>query len=212
MKTIFAIAAGAGLALAAGSASAALTFSFDEAAFGAASNVIDDFSAYANPGDPDISILTPTVLGVFEYTPIGSLLGFGELEIRSGPTPAENSLFAFLDGNPENFSFSVSATGGPLNAFGFNVTSGSSFGGTTVTLDTGDTFDLSDFPVELGALGDGFIGFTSDTPFSSVRFDVENPSDFEGVSFNTFYADVVPAPGAAGLIGLAGLAAARRRR
>lgn len=213
MRNFLTATAIGGIALTAASANAALTFSFDEAAFAAGSNVIDDFSAYAAAGDPTVDILSPTVFGAFQYTPIGSTAGLGALELRSGiSSAADNQIFAFLDGSPDNFSFSVTSVGGPLNAFGFDVSSGSSFGGTTVTLNTGDTFNLSDFDAELDGNGTGFLGFASDTPFTSIRFDVENDAEFEGVFFNTFYADVVPAPGAAGLLGLAGLAAVRRRR
>jgi len=209
-----ALLAGAAVATAATAAHATLTFSFDEMAFAAAATNSDDFSAYLTPGDGDLDLTGgPTQLGDFIYTPIGSTDGFGDLEIRdpgAGDPAEDNSLFAFLDGSPDNFSFSItSASGLPFNGFGANFTSAASFGGTTVSLDNGDSFNIGD---QLADPATGFLGWTSDTTFSTITFSVTNDSDFEGIFFETIYADIVPTPGVLSIAGLAGVAAARRRR
>lgn len=208
------IVVGAVVAFCAGSAAnAALNFSTDEGAFAAASNASDTYAAYTTAGGPDVPIPLAggaVTLGDFIYTPIGSEAGLGELEVRaasSTETDAENSLFGFLDGDPDKFSFSIQAVGGPMNAIGFDFTSAASLGGTIVSFDTGDSFSVG---TVMGGSGTGFLGITSDSPFSEVTFEVENLASFEGIFIETIYADVVPAP--ASVIPLAGLAAFARRR
>lgn len=207
-------AMGAVVAFCAGSAAnATLTFSFDEVAFAAASNASDTYAAYASPGGPDLAIPLAggaVTLGDFIYTPMGTEAGLGELEVRaasSSEAATENSLFAFLDGNPDNFSFSIQAVGGPMNAIGFDFFSAASLGGAVVTFDTGDSFSVG---TVMGSPGTGFLGIMSDTPFNEVTFEVENLASFEGLFIETIYADVVPAP--ASVLPLAGLAAFTRRR
>ncbi len=103
------------------------------------------------------------------------------------------------------------------------------FGGTpsfTLTFDSpvtafgADTFFInSDLPVtvdgqtfgtatDIGLVGDGFIGFTSPTPFSSVTFGPE----FDSFRLDNLTFDVVPEPTSLALLGLGGLTLLRRRR
>ncbi|MEO0632415.1 MAG: hypothetical protein AAFY46_17055 [Planctomycetota bacterium] len=199
----------------AGSSAAQLSFSFDEAAFAAGSNASDDYASYTTAGGADVAIPLAggaATFGDFIYTPIGSEAGFGELEIRAadaGETDAENSLIAFLDGSPDNFSFSIQAVGGPMNAIGFVFFCAASFGGAIVSFDNGESFSIGD---QLASPATGFLGISSATPFTTVTFDVADTSSFEGLFIETIYADVIPAPATASLIALSGLAAARRRR
>ena len=56
----------------------------------------------------------------------------------------------------------------------------------------------------------GFFGFVADAPFTSVTiFRPLGGGDTDAIGFDGF---IVPTPGAAGLLGLAGLVAVRRRR
>jgi hypothetical protein len=203
-------------ACAASPALAVLTFELDEAAFNAslANPVAEDFAAFATPGGPDVPIPLsggPAVFGPLILTPMGTEAGLGELEIRaaSSSEPAtENSLFGFLDGTPDDFSFSIEFVDGPLNAFGANYTSAASLGGSTVSLDTGDSFDMIN---QLGSPGTGFLGFYSDTPFTTITFSVTDKQSFEGTFIEDVVGDVVPEPASALLL-LLGAAAAIRRR
>ena len=214
MRTSFAV--GTAVVLCAGAAAQAqLSFSFDEAMFAANSNAMDDYAPYATPGGPDLPIPVadgPTTLGAFTYTALGSEAGLGELEIRSASSsePAsENSLFAFLDGDPDNFSFTIQAVGGPMNAIGFDFLSASSLGGTIISFDNGESFAVGD---QLPSPGTGFLGVTSVTPFTTVSFKVQDQTSFEGMFIETLYADVVPAPtGALAMTGLMALGLRRRR-
>lgn len=192
----------AGVFVCAGSTQAALNFTGDEAAFALAADITEDFTGYA-----DDVIADGTAFGAFQYN-----RDAGGVDTDLDARPLDGQIFAFLDGNGMT-SFTVSATGQSWTSFGINVLSGDSFGGTQITLSNGDSFGLDS--LENGLLDDigtGFVGFTSDSAFDSVTFSIRDPSSFEGVFINTFYAVEVPAPGAAVLVGVAGLAGVRRRR
>jgi len=203
------------IAFAGSAAHGQLTFSFDEAMFAANSNASDTYASYTTPGGPDVAIPISggsATFGDFIYTPMGTEAGLGELEIRaaSSSEPAsENSLFGFLDGDPDNFWFSIQAVGGPMNAIGFDFTSADSLGGSIVSFDNGESFRVAD---QLGNPGSGFLGVSSASAFSTVTFEVADLSSFEGVFIETIYADVIPAPGTALLVVGGALCCGRRRR
>jgi hypothetical protein len=202
-------------ACAASPALATLTFETDEATFNATilNPVADDFSAYATPGGPDVPIPLaggPAIFGPLILTPLGSEADLGELEIRaanSGEPASENSLFGFLDGTPDDFAFSIEFVDGPLNAFGAEYLSAASLGGSTVALDTGDSFIMEN---QLGSPGTGFLGFYSDVPFTTITFSVTDKSSFEGMFIERLVGDVVPEPASALLLLAAALVMRRR--
>ena len=198
-------------------ASAVLTFTTNEAAFtaGLSNPVSEDFGIVA-PGSPTVDFFIADgrqAIGNIFVTPFGTESGFGATEIRSaGATePAsEADLFFFLDSAPTAYGVTVDF-GAPVTAFGADFFSAASLGGSTLTLDTGtDSFAIGDSP--LGSPGTGFLGFTSDTPFSTIDFTVTDPTSFEGLFIRDVVFDVVPEPTSAAVIGLAGLATLRRRR
>ena len=203
---IAAITIGAGAA----AANAQITVTTDQAAFAGAVNVVDDYSSYISAGDPDITLVPgPTTLGDLTYAPSAGAAD-GDLELRDDSFGSgEPGLFAFL-GIGSGFSFTVTAANGlPFDAFGIEVISANSLGGTTITTSNGDDLIVGDV---LGDPGTGFVGFNAAAPFNSVTFTVTDPSTFDGIFITEIYANAVPAPGAAGLLGVAGLAAIRRRR
>lgn len=168
-----------------------------EAALGNTAITTDDFSAYAN---------TDLNLGVNT--------GFNGYDIQ---------LEGSADGNTEfnsvvNLSFTLDPNGltklsfvfdQDLNGFGANWLN--SFVSNGLTVDNGiASFDVESF---VPAPSFEFFGFTSSVPFNTVTVtltDGAGASEFAAIS-DLFFQNV-PAPGAAGMFALAGLAAARRRR
>jgi hypothetical protein len=202
------------IAAAAGTASAQITVFNDraswEAALGGAVPVVEDFNAVTPFVFSDGQTLDTDILQV---TRDGSANGGdGELAISDGSTFGDIDGTNFLDGETGaaphervDFGFSGQAV------FAFGADFSSPFSGDGIALEVGDQlFNLD----SISGFDTGFFGIVSasDT-YTSISI-VGTPAD---ISFqelwqadNVSYA--VPAPGAAGLLGLAGLAATRRRR
>ncbi len=99
---------------------------------------------------------------------------------------------------------------GPMNAIGFFVADGSGLATFRIELFSGG--DLvgvihSDAPK---TLPDSFLGVTSTIPFDAVTFGSDQILDSWGI--DDLYTQIIPAPGALALLGLAGLMGRRRRR
>lgn len=126
--------------------------------------------------------------------------------------------FLYTEG-PEDATLLTLTFSSPISALGFTFTDASDWfnagqnpphllvtvgDGPGVSLITGlNTNEIRDGST-------GFFGFVADAPFTSVTiFRPTGGGDTDAVGFDGF---IVPAPGAAGLLGLAGLVAVRRRR
>ncbi len=195
---------------------AVLTFSDDEAAFvaGLSNPVTEDFG-FVPAGAADVSFPIADgrqAAGSIFLTPFGTESGLGELEIRPASSvepSSEADLFAFLDSSPDAFGFTIDF-GAPVTSFGGNFFSASSFGGSTITLDNGDSFDVASSLI--GPDGSGFLGFTSDTSFTDITFTVTGDTDFEGLFIQDVVADLVPEPATLSFLAVGTLALVRRRR
>lgn len=182
----------------AGSAAADLTFYTDEGDFLAALTAFqtETFSVadqLVEPGSPVMGdFLTVSANGSDNFFDDAGIFG-GELTLA--PEAAAHT------------SYTISGLGG-VNAFGGTFTSpmsssgfGIEFDGVAMTLN-GQWSD--------GGFGTSFLGWISDSGNLVDEFTITNNSfeifDLDNAHFG------VPTPGALGLIGLGGLAAARRRR
>ena len=115
-----------------------------------------------------------------------------------------------------NFIFGFSSTGlqtvtfefpEPINGFAANWSNTFVEDGFSVSTPS-NTYALNEISDDLDAL---FIGFTEDTPFTTIIFSATNDPGTDFVFFNTFEFGV-PAPGAVAMLLPIGLASARRRR
>ncbi len=193
----FAMSAGA-LALASGSAFGVVTAFDDQSAWEAAAGgaaTVDDLSSYG------VVSLTLGSNGFFNGYSI-DLAGTddGNTNVNS----ATNLAFT-LNGGLDSITFvfdqPVLGFGGVwLNTFVSN--------GLSVTID-GQTFNVED---TVAAPDFEFVGYASDTPFTTATLTATNPSggtEFAAISDVLF---VVPTPASAAMLGLGGLAMVRRRR
>jgi hypothetical protein len=201
----------AGLA-AASTAAAQITVFTDrgawEAALGGAAPVLEDFNSTAPQPIADGATLDT---GILQVTRDGSANGAdGDLAISPGTTFGDIDGTNFLDGETgetphEDVLFGFN--GQSVFAFGADFSSPFSGDGINLRFD-GQLFSL----VDIG-FGTGFFGVVS----TGTTSDVAIVGDPGAISFQELWqadnvAYAVPAPGAAGLLGVAGLAATRRRR
>lgn len=105
----------------------------------------------------------------------------------------------------------ITFTGAPVTAIGgsfFMTTAFGGLAGSDVSMSLSDGTQV----VLNGQTNGSFYGYTSTTPISSLT--ISPPATHHFVSIDNLYVGsaIVPAPGVAGLLALAGVASARRRR
>ena len=188
-------------------ASAATISIFDRAAFQAAVSgggvTQQDFDGFLDGTllvtdgavNYSASMGTPVVTDTFLTTTVPNGLGSTSIGFF---LPAETATFSFL---------------APITAFGIDInTFAPTEGAYQATLNIGDLV-LSKFDVFPGAATGQFVGFTSDTPFSSVT--IAALTGFSYTLDTLVYGDaraLVPEPASIGLLGLGLMAWAVKRR
>lgn len=208
-----AVLAASVVVVAAGAANADLMIFTDrgawEAALGGAPIVTEDFND-----------ITPFVFGVGETLDTGNLQitrdgepngSDGALEIEPGGNFGTIDGTTFLSGETgvephERVEFRFN--GASVLAFGADFTSPFSGDGIALSIG-GDTVNID----TIAGFGTGFFGVISDSSFDLATIvGTDEPISFQELwsADNVSYA--IPAPGAMTLLGLGGLAAARRRR
>lgn len=195
--------AGAG-ALIATSASAGLTASVtDQASVQsglAGGGVVEDFEGFATQDFP-----TPSTQAFNGFTASADQAsGFaGDFAIGDGQVL---ELFAD-DGNVQSFTFDFDSS---INTFGvqFGAANPAPGSGLFFELDNGESIDLNS-NTAAGYTGNEYVALVSTSTFTSFTV-----SSNAGLDFFTLDNVVtgVPSPGSVAVIGMAGLAAARRRR
>jgi hypothetical protein len=113
---------------------------------------------------------------------------------------------SFNDGGTPSPQLSVSLSGGDYRGFAMDVTC-SPFDGCLVVVEYWSDQTLLGTTTVIGTGSGAFVGVSSDQRITLVT--LSSPSTFFGLDNVAF---AVPAPGAAGLLPLAGLAGSRRRR
>jgi hypothetical protein len=197
------------LASAAGAASATVTEYTNQTAYGAATSgsTIFNFDDVTPPGTVSLGDVTLGDLSFSASIPI--VVGSG------APLYGGKAFFTSLSATPGIDAAEVLCTLSGTRAIGFIYGDFADGGGLpfTVTLSTGDSFDLST-PFNPG-LDTGFIGFVSNTPITSIRFSNNGVGfDVLEVVSSSAGAAGVPEPAPSGLMatGLLALALLSRRR
>lgn len=159
-------------------------------------------TASIEAGDPDFYGFTNTTDGGRKYLRFGH-----DIEVPGAPDMTETGSYSAalsFAGLNRAFGFDLSGFQPDQAANGFNVT----------TLNNGQV--MSDFFVPSGNLFDqaGFFGFIFDDAFNEIRINIpvlaDQTADF--VAFDDIAWGAVPSPSALSILGLAGIAASRRRR
>lgn len=193
--------ASAALVVCAGSAMASSTVYTDSASFLA--NVqpgffFNDFATVPVGSVPSVSASG----NGFGYTITATGAGSNNLFNDPGIISTDSALDAIL----------VTFTGAPVTAIGGNFwASDISFfpTGTNVTINLSDGTNVS-FPT---TGPNTFRGFTSNVAITSMTIDApESPANAWATMDNFYVGAAIPAPGAVAMLGVAGLAATRRRR
>jgi hypothetical protein len=192
------------LALAAGTASAAFTGYDDANAWIAA---VGDYTLEEFDGIdiPDMQPNGPYVVNAdFSITVEGQQDDFGVANIQNGVF--EGEIFPATGHTAYVHTFNT-----PV--FGFGQFFDGAASGLGLQIETSEgTVDIFDYYT---GFDDGFLGFVSDVPISEVRI-IGSDADGGGAvgeiydALNVYYS-LIPAPGTAALLGLAGLAVRRRR-
>lgn len=155
-------------------------------------------SSFIEAGDPDGFGFENTTAGGRKY------LRFGE-NIPGGPDQTGSYSVDFtFGGSVRAFGFDISGFQPSGGADGFNL---SLFSGNVLVYDLFVPADV-DFTAT-------FFGFTTDTSFDTARVNlpvIGSAGAADYVAFDDVTWSAVPTPGAASLLALAGLTAARRRR
>lgn len=193
--SLFVVACAAG---AVASTATAQSVFIDFAAFEAAAGnpvITDDFASY---GEVSLNLGSNDFNG---YSIVLEGTGTGGTNINS----ATNLVFT-LGGDLESITFEFDQ---PITGFGADWLNSFVSNGLTVAVN-GQLFNVEDAVNEPSF---EFVGFAGGGAFNSPSITVTNPgggTEFAAIS-NLYYAPV-PAPASAALLGLGGLAAARRRR
>jgi len=196
-----------GGALAATSASAAVTASVTDQASVQATlvggGIVEDFDGFAEQDFP-----TPGTQAFNGFTvSADQASGFaGDFAIG-----ADGQLELFLDpggGNIQTFTFVFD---NPVDTFGaqFGAANATPGSGLFFDFDNGESFELSS-DTAAGYTGGEYVSLVSSSTFSS--FTVTSNAGIDFFTLDNVVTGVVPSPGSAALLGMAGLAATRRRR
>ena len=121
----------------------------------------------------------------------------------------DNELSLFIDdGNIQSFTFDFD---GPIDTFGaaFAFANPVPGLGLIFSFNNGEVFELNSDTVA-GYDGNLYVALSSSTAFTS--FTITSANGIDGFDIDDVVTGLVPSPGAASLLALAGLAAARRRR
>lgn len=205
---------GAAIVCAAGQATAGISVFTDraswEAALGGVTPVVEDFNAISPQVIADGATLDT---GLIQVTRDGSPNGAdGALEIEPGSNFGDIDGTTFISGETgaaPHENVKVEFNGQSVFAFGADWTS--PFSGDGIGIEVLGELVLLD---SISGFDTGFVGIVSDMGnFDSIAI-VGNPADitFQELWSGDNFSYAVPAPGAGALLGLAGLAAARRRR
>lgn len=228
MQRVCAIVSASAVALSASAALGQFTVFNSRAAFNAAAGAVsvEDFNALEAPFLlPGASV--PFQAGLVQL--ISPTEGSQFIEEGSGPNNIDGTTHLDLFVAPADFGLPEEKLtvrlAAPATAFGFDFFDffSSSFGaGVDVIVNGEVVFNTQALGLTnntpSGAVGPLFLGFTSLSQFTEITFasPAEGPGglppfgEIFGIDNLTF--NVVPTPGAAALLGLGGVAAARRRR
>lgn len=194
--------ASAALIACAGSAAYGQTF-LDRASWEAAANgpVITPDLAAASPIDFAPGVAT-SVGGAFDVLATGG--GVGDASLNAVP----NFVFDFAPGGLSSVTFTFST---PITAFAGEWSNTFVQDGFAVESGSGAFYDLGLIGGEpLGS--NQFIGVVEPGGFSTLTFTTATPGGDDFVFFTAFEFVEIPSPGTAALLGVAGVAAVRRRR
>jgi len=205
--------AGAAVACAGATAHAGLLVFTDradwEAALGGATVFIEDFNSLTVQVIADGDTLDTGLIQIRrDGSPNG---GDGALEVEPGSNFGNIDGTNFLSGETgvtPHERVEIGFSGQSIFAFGADWNS--PFSGDGIGLEVGNDLILLD---SIFGFNTGFVGFVSTDAFDSIAI-VGNPSTavFQELWSGDNFSFAIPAPGAAALFGLAGIALTRRRR
>lgn len=194
------------IVLAAGGVSAAVT-----------GTVTDQGTVEASLGSFTVEDFEDETLGNIDQFAGAAFSGFSVSVVNPIGTTGDFAIGGFDGGQALNIFPDVGATfpdaftftfDSPVDTFAATFNSPQSADGLTFSFDNGDFIDTQSV-VGLDGLGLNYVSFVSDTLFTSVTI---GTTGLEAVTIDNVVAGVIPAPGAAGVLGLAGLVVVRRRR
>lgn len=209
------ILASAALVACAGSVLAGSTTYTDQASFLAntqAGFYLNDFEGVVAPNtsldvgqSTNFGPVNGYSYGMTVNNPLNTLVYWGQGVFGS---PLSTTTFGV---NGPNDDVIINFTGAPVTAFGGNIfITNQAFapvsGTMTVTLNDGSNVVLNN-PYQTA-----FAGFTSDMAITSVTISATGPGNTYITVDNLYVGAAIPAPGAFAMLGVAGLAATRRRR
>lgn len=187
-----------------------------ESAASTAGVPLDGFESFEDfPAEPT-NFMDVVDANGFEVTGFDTLDGFESIftvenNAQSGLVPTDGDQVlrvSTFDGSVVTLNFD-----NPVNAVGLDLIGTANFGDpaeAALTVETSADESLTLIEGEPNSANDTFFaGFVSNTPFDSITITNSYDGDSYGIDSVSYG---VPAPGSAALLGLAGLAATRRRR